>query len=231
MKKGASPIQIIEIIDSLISPNTDINGKDFKNKVKSTYNSIFAKVSKDTKIANLRETVMIHFQEDRLIIKLPQDNRKVDLMSVKIIDGVVDIRVSQQKGNDASFNSSSLSNTLHELKNFINGDKVKEYFHLLPDDLNPLKNKLPYRVDVIIGMFLAIGTTIKKKDGFELKFMSNNDYLRYMGIVSNDICDLDLWVYNEFNKLGHTYDAVDKCDNFDIIYNKCLSLVLNNGNK
>lgn len=228
VKKGASPAQIIEIIETLLDGGADVNSNDFKTNVITMYNSIFGKTSKDTIVANLREDAMIEFQENRVIIKLPQDNNKVDLVSIKIIDGVIDIRVSQQKGNDASFNSSSLKNTLDGLVSFIDEDKSRQYFHLFPDHLNPLKTNLPYNVDVFIGMFLACGEGDKKtKNGGKIKIMTNDDYLSYMGITTKDICELDYWVNKQLKNRNHSYDAVDKCENFDIIYNKCLELVLN----
>lgn len=227
VKKGASPAQIIEIIETLLDGGENPNSSDFKSNVITMYNSIFGKTSKDTIVANLREEAMIKFQENRVIIKLPQDNNKVDLASIKIIDGIINFRVSQQKGNNASFNSSSLSNTLDGLASFINEDKIRQYFHLLPDHLNPLKTNLPYNVDVFIGMFLACGEGKKTtKNGGEFKFITNDDYLTYMGITKN-ICELDYWVNKELKSRNHSYDAVDKCENFDIIYNKCLELVLN----
>ena len=93
VKKGASPAQLIEIITTLMESGKEITSTDFKIDVMSIYNTIFSKTSKDTIIANIRENAMVKFQEDRVIIKLPQDTYKVDLMAVKIIDNVVDIRV------------------------------------------------------------------------------------------------------------------------------------------
>lgn len=227
VKKGASPAQIIEIIETLLDGGANVNSPDFKSNVIVMYNSIFGKASKDTIVANLREDAMVKFQENRVIIKLPQDNSKVDLVSIDIIDGVIDIRVSQQKGNDASFNSSSLSNTLDGLISFIDNDKIRQYFHLFPDHLNPLKTNLPYNVDVIIGMILACGEGSKTKNGREIMIITNDDYLRYMGITTKDVCDLDHWVNKQLKNRNHCYAAVDKCENFDYIYNTCLELVLN----
>jgi hypothetical protein len=225
--KGASPVQIIEIIESLVNLGLDINNPEFKHKVITEYNKIFSKTSKDTIIANIRENAMIKFQDDRFIVKLPQDNSKVDLMAVKIINGVVEFRVSQQKGNNASFNTSSLESTLNGLSNFVNEDKIRNYFHLLPENLNPLLNNLPYKVEVIIGMFLACG----EGDKGEFKVITNNDYLEYMGILNKDICEIDYWVHSEFKKRGHEYSAIDKCENFDNIYDKCVNIILNYGNQ
>jgi hypothetical protein len=227
ISKGISPVQIIEIISSLVDVGFEIDRPDFKSKVISKYNDIFSKNSKDTIIANLREDAMVQFQEDRFITKLPQDNSKVDLMSVKIINNVVDIRVSQQKGNDASFNSSSLSKTIDSLTKFIEGNKITDYFYLLPEHLNPNKNGLKYKVEVIIGMILACGEGNKRG----IKTITNNEYLRYMGILSKDICDIDYWAYTQLKNRNHEYYAIDKCCNFDIIYDKCISIILNDGNK
>ena len=225
--KGASPAQIIEIIRFLVDSGIKITAPEFKNRVKSKYNDIFSKNSNDTIIANIREDAMLEFQEDRFIIKLPQDNSKVDLMSVKIIDNVVDIRVSQQKGNDASFNSSSLSKTIDSLIKFIETDKITNYFDLLPDHLNPHKNGLTYNVDVVIGMILACGEGKKSC----IRIITNNEYLNYMGIFSKDICDIDLWAYKQLKSRNHDYFAVDKCCNFDIIYDRCISIFSEDENK
>lgn len=227
IRKGASPAQIIEIIQTLNDGNINITSLDFKMNVIGMYNSIFSKNSKDTIIANIRENAMVKFQEDRVIMKLPQDNNKVDLIAIKNIDDVIDIRISQQKGNDASFNSSSLSATLSCMSTFKNENRVQSYFHLFPDHLNPIKTNLSYNVDIVIGMFLACGEGKKEKNNDTFKIITNDDYLRYMGIMSKDICDIDYWVINELNKREHEYDAVDKCNNFDIIYNKCINLILN----
>ena len=231
MKKGASPAQILEIIQELITEGKSVYSDDIKLKVMERYNSIYSQDSKDTKIANLREDAMVHFQDDRFIIKLPQDNNKVDLMAAKIENDIVDIRISQQKGNNASFNSTSLAKTIDSLSDFVIKDKVKNYFNLLPDHLNPNINNLEYKVDVIIGMFLAEGKTVKSKDGVDIKFMSNDDYLRFMGIINNDIVDLDYWVVEQFKSVNHSYDAVNICENFNTIYDKCLNLLKSDGNK
>lgn len=225
--KGIAPIQVIEIITLLVDSGTNITEPEFKDKVISKYNDIFLKNSKDTIIANLREDAMVEFQEDRFITKLPQDNSKVDLMSVKIIDNVVDIRVSQQKGNDASFNSSSLSKTIDSLYNFINGNKIVDYFHLLPEHLNPHKNGLTYNVEVVIGMILACGEG--NKSG--IRTITNNEYVNYMGIFSKDICDIDSWASKQLKSRNHEYCAVDKCCNFDIIYDRCINIFLDDRNK
>lgn len=231
MKKGASPAQIIEVISGLLNEGHSIKSEKLKNIVKERYNEIYSQSSKDTIIANLREDAMVKFQEDRFIVKLPQDNNKVDLMSVKIENGVVDIRVSQQKGNNSSFNSTSLSKTIDMLSDFIVNDKVRNYFELLPDELNPNINNLSYSVNVVIGMFLAEGKTTKSGKGVDINFISNNDYLRFMGIFNSDIVDLDYWVVKELTSRNHTYDAITICGNFDEIYDKCLNLIENDGNK
>ena len=226
ISKGASPAQIIEIIESLRDSIVDITTTEFKDMVVSKYNEIFFKTSKDTIIANIREDAILKFQEDRVIIKLPQDNSKVDFMAVKIMDGVVDFRIAQQKGNNASFNSTSLAKTLECLKDFKTTNKITDYFDLLPDDLNPNKNGLPYNVDVVIGMFLACGETQMKG----VRVLTNDDYLRYLGIFTKDICELDYWVFKQFKNRNHEYSAIDKCCNFDTIYTKCINILLHDGN-
>ena len=231
MKKGASPAQIFEIIGKLLEEGHNINSDQLKKVVRGRYNEIYSQSSKDTIVANLREDAMVKFQQHRFIVKLPQDNNKVDLMAVKIEDEAVSIRVSQQKGNNSSFNSTSLSKTIDMLSDFINNDKFSKYFNLLPDSLNPNINGLPYNVEVVIGMFLAEGETTKKGNGVDINFISNNDYLRFMGIFNYDIIDLDYWVVKELKSKNHSYDAVGICGNFDDVYDKCVNLVREDGNK
>lgn len=231
MKKGASPAQIFEILEKIVIEDKNLDEAEIKTKVIEEYNSIYSQDSKDTKIANLRESAMVQFQEERIIVKLPQDNNKVDLMAVKLSNNIVDIKISQQKGNNASFNSTSLSKTIDSLSDFVLNNKVKEYFNLLPDNLNPEVNGMDYKVEVVIGMFLAEGKTSKTKHGVEIKFLSNNDYLRFMGIINHDIIDLDYWVIKQFKLSTHNYNAVNVCTNFDEVYDKCLNLIRVNGNK
>ena len=231
MKKGATPAQIFGIMYDLVEMGFIVkNDQDFKNIVIKKYNEIYCQTSKDTIIANIREDAMVEFQEERFICKLPQDNNKVDLISVKIIDNIVSIIVSQQKGNNSSFNSTSLSKTLEKLSEFITENKVKKYFYLLPDELNPTVNGMDYNVEVIIGMFSAVGGTTKTKNGRDIRFTSNDEYLRLMGIISNDIICLDYWVVNKFKNLNHEYKAIDNCCNFDYIYDRCIQKLLTNGN-
>ena len=232
MKKGTSPAQIFEIIEKLLEEGCSVKSKQLKKLVIERYNEIYSQSSKDTIIANLREDAMVKHQEDRIIFKLPQDNNKVDLMAVKIENGVVSIRVSQQKGNNSSFNSTSLSKTMDMLSDFINNDKIKNYFNLLPNDLNPEVNSLPYNVEIVIGMFLAEGQTTKKGNRVDINFISNNDYLKFMGIFNHNIVDLDYWVVKELKTRNHSYDAVAICSNFDDVYDKCINkLVKEYGNK
>ena len=80
---------------------------------------------------------------------------------------------------------------------------MKDYFHLLPDNLNPNINKLQYNVDVVIGMFLAYGDGVTTIGYKSFNVVCNDGYLHYMGILSKNICELDYWVYSEFKKRGH----------------------------
>ena len=84
MKKGATPAQIFGIMYDLVEMGFIVkNDQDFKNLVIKKYNEIYCQTSKDTIISNIREDAMVEFQEERFICKLPQDNNKVDLISVK----------------------------------------------------------------------------------------------------------------------------------------------------
>jgi len=231
MKKGATPAQIFDIIFQLIEIGYDLNDNNFRTNVEKKYNQIYSQTSKDTIMSNLREDAMIRFQKERFIVKLPQDKNKVDLMSANINGNVVSLIVSQQKGNNSSFNSTSLSKTLEKLSEFVIKNKIKNYFNLLPDHLNPDLNGLKYEVEVIVGMFSAVGETFKIKNDITIKFLSNNNYLKYMGISDNDIVNLDYWVFNQFKTLNHDYSAIDNCCNFEDIYNKCILIIKNDGSK
>ena len=116
------------------------------------------------------------------------------------------------------------------MSEFIDQNKITSYFDLLPDNLNPNVNGLEYSIEVIIGMFSAVGETTKIKNDNHIRFISNDEYLRLMGIVSNDIVCLDYWVVNKYRSLNHEYSAIDNCCNFDYIYDKCIQKLLTNGN-
>jgi len=224
MKKGTNPFQIIMIIQDLLDNNSDldITEPQFKVMVENRYNEIYGVTSKETMAANLREDAIIEHQEDYKLVKLPQDGNKVDIMGAKIENGVVSLIVSQQKGNNASFNSTSFQKTLEKLKEFYDNKKVEQYFDLLPDELNPTLNGLPYSLEVIIGMAIACGQSQTLDSERNIKLFSNGEYLEKMGIHSYDMVDITLWVTNHDKIKNHKYDAVSKCCDFDEIYNKCI---------
>lgn len=231
MKKGTNPSQILRIISDVNSRGIygDIKSEDFKREVINEYNRIYSITSIDTIVANLREDAIIHFQDEYRLYKLPQDNNKVDIIGVKMEDNIIKIVVSQQKGNNGSFNSTSFQKTLEKLKLFYDDNLVEGYFNLLPDELNPKKVNLPYTLDIIIGMTIACGDDVILDVERNIVQCSNGGYLKKIGIVNNDMVDIDYWV-NENDKIkNHTYDAVSKCHDFDYIYDKCIKKLIDNG--
>jgi hypothetical protein len=135
---------------------------------------------------------------------------------------IIKITFAQQKGNNASFNSSSESKTLENISKCVIDGTYKEFFKFLPDNLNPNINGKNYEIDVCVGMINACGTTIKIQDGVEIKYLSNNDYLSYLGLELSTI-EVAAQVEKHDKIINHSYDAVSGCCNWDEIYNKCIN--------
>lgn len=231
MKKGTNPAQILRVICKIKDkhPSIDFNSTIFKSKVVDEYNRIYGISSVDTMISILREDAIIHFQDQLKLFRLPQDNNKVDIMGVKQENGMIKIVISQQKGNNASFNSTSHQKTLEKLRSFYDNKLVETYFYLLPDHLNPIKVKLPYSLDIVVGMTIANGDDSILDSDRNIILSSNGNYLKKMGIVKHDMVDIDYWVINHKKIKDHTYDAVSKCYDFDYIYEKCINKLITNG--
>ena len=222
MKKGVSIAQILLLIKDGINLGIKLNTDELKEFVIQGYNQIYSVTSKDTIIANLREDAIVNFQEEMFITKLPQDNNKLDLLATKIENGRVKVVFSQQKGNNSSFNSTSLNKTLDILTNLKLNKNYNKYFNLLPDELNPNLNGLEYDVEIIIGFTLAVGSKVYKFNGVEIMSYSGDDYLKYLGINNKTIFDIDFWVINHSKIVKHTYNAIEHCEDFNQVFNKCL---------
>ena len=229
-KKGADPSVILEILMSMELSN--LNGEQLRDEVKEKYSSYFGKTSKDTIKAIIRENLIIENQKKRTLIKLPQDLKKLDIMAVNYneIKDIIEVSLCQQKGNNASFNSSSESKTLECMSDCLLNETYKEFFNLLPDNLNPNKCGKKYVVDVCIGMVNACGSKIKIKNNVEIKYYTNNEYLSYLGL-DIDIVELAMLIEKTDRIQKHSYDAISECLNWDEIYDKSLKLIKNNGIK
>jgi hypothetical protein len=70
-------------------------------------------------------------------------------------------------------------------------------------------------------MVNACGHNIKVQDNIEIKYLTNNDYLRYLGLELNTI-QIAIQVENHNKIKTHTYDAVSECCNWDEIYDECI---------
>jgi hypothetical protein len=104
---------------------------------------------------------------------------------------------------------------------------VEQYFHLIPENLNPNICGLNYEVEVIIGMTIACGDTKILDDERNIKLYSGSDYLEKMGIFSYDMIYMDNWIINQDRIKNHLYDAVSKCCDFDEVFNKCIEITYN----
>ncbi len=223
MKKGVSIAQILLLIKDGINLGFKVNTDELKEFVIKGYNEIYSVTSKDTIIANLREEAIVNFQEGMFITKLPQDNNKLDLLAAKIENDRVKIVFSQQKGNNLSFNSTSLNKTLDILTNLKLNKNYEKYFNLLPNELNPNLNGLECDVDIIIGFTLAVGYKLYKLNGVEIMSYSGDEYLKYLGINNKTIFDIDFWVINHPKIVNHTYNAIEHCEDFNEVFSKCLT--------
>jgi hypothetical protein len=226
MKKGANNQRIFDLIRKGLKFGLELNSQDLKDFVITEYNNSYAITSLDTIAANLRENAIIRFQEEMIIRKVEQDGKgSSDLIAAKIVSNKVEIVISQQKGNDASFNSSSKSDTLRKLSKVKNGN-YKDYFRFLPDSLNPDLNGLEYTIDVIIGYTNAfddkVGTYNCKDSDTTIDYYCGDMYLRKLGINKTDMFDIDFWVSNQEKINNHSYDATQKCYNFNESYNNCV---------
>lgn len=220
IKKGADPSVIFEIL----------NDNDVKNlkepfreiEVKKKYSEFFGKTSKETIKANLREEIVVNNQKKRFLVKLPQDLKKLDIMAVHFdsITDCIKITLAQQKGNNASFNSSSEAKTLECISKCVKEKTFTEYFDLLPECYNPIKNGKNYEIDVCIGMINACGEKTKKYNDVEIKYLTNDDYLNHLGLDVNTI-DVAYEIYKNSKISEHNYDAVVECKNWEYVYHKC----------
>jgi hypothetical protein len=170
--KGADAGVIIELLSQKEFHN--LSKDERKKEVKKKYNEYFGKTSKETFKANIRENIIIENQKNRFLVKLPQDLKKLDIMAAHHcqVTDKIKITFSQQKGNNASFNSSSESKTLESISDCVNNGSYKEFFNLLPDELNPNKNGKKYEIDVIVGMVNACGENIKYNNGVEIRYLT-----------------------------------------------------------
>jgi hypothetical protein len=164
IKKGADPGVMVELLMS--DDVKDMSKVDREITVMKRYNEYFGKTSKETVKANVREDIIVKNQKNRFLIKLPQDLKKLDIMAAHIDEGTDEIKItfSQQKGNNASFNSSSESKTLESISNCLNNKTYEIFFNLLPNNLNPNINCKKYQIDAVVGMVNACGKNIKTKD-------------------------------------------------------------------
>jgi hypothetical protein len=225
MKKGTSPATVMTLIYEGLE--LGLTEDKLKKSVINRYNQIYSVQSRDTIIANLREDAIVEHQEEMIIRKLPQDNNKVDFIAVKIENNRLKIVISQQKGNNASFNSTSLSKTLEKLSELVRQKKYTQYFNLLPDEYNPLITNMEYDIKVIVGFTLACGSTNYIYDEVTIPFLCGKDYLNEIGIYSKSMIDLDYWVLKQEKIKKHEYNAIDNCCDFNIIYDACLTKILN----
>lgn len=221
IKKGADPGIILELLSS--DDIVTLSVPEKKEVVKKKYSEYFGKTSKETMKANVREDIIVKNQKNRFLVKLPQDLKKLDIMAAHLdeSDDLIKITFAQQKGNNASFNSSSESKTLESISKCVKNNTYKDFFNLLPDNLNPNINGKKYTVDVCIGMVNACGYNIKVQDNIEIKYLTNNDYLVYLGLELNTI-QIAIQVENHNKIKTHTYDAVSECCNWDEIYDECI---------
>jgi hypothetical protein len=221
IKKGADPGIILELLSS--DDIVTLSVPEKKEVVKKKYSEYFGKTSKETMKANVREDIIVKNQKNRFLVKLPQDLKKLDIMAAHLdeSDNLIKITFAQQKGNNASFNSSSESKTLESISKCVKNNTYKDFFNLLPDNLNPNINGKKYTVDVCIGMVNACGYNIKVQDNIEIKYLTNNDYLVYLGLELNTI-QIAIQVENHNKIKTHTYDAVSECCNWDEIYDECI---------
>lgn len=231
MKKGANSRLIFRLIEEAKNIGYSPDSRDCYLHVCKHYNLIYGQTSKATKESNLMEDGLVEYQEKMVIRKLPQDGYKVDLIAAQLMNnGKISIKIAQQKGNDASLNSASLSSTLTALDE-VKKIKFRDYFNYLPDDLNPNITGRDFELDVIIGYTSAIddrgvGFHRKRELGIEIPYYCRENYLREMGIFSISMTEIDFWVYQKSKNDQKEYDAVSECVNFNKSFDECVRLFM-----
>lgn len=217
--KGTNRGVLLEIMSS--NDIGELQGEARLWEVKKRYNAELGKTSKETIKGYVREDVIVRSQRNRFIAKLPQDLKKLDLMVAHQENGVIKISFVQLKGQNSSFNSSSEPKTLESMAKCFRYETYKEFFFLLPDELNPTIDNKPYEVEMVIGMVYATGSNTKYYDGVEIKYLSGDDFLLYLGLEM-DTVDLASEINNDYRVVNHTYDAVHLTDDWFEVYDKCL---------
>jgi hypothetical protein len=221
LKKGADPSIILEIFSTNSNPLL-ISPSERQVETKKLYSKYFSSTSKETIKANLREDIIIRNQKKRFISKLPQDLKKLDLIVANLNEenNTIKITFVQQKGNNASFNSTSEAKTIDSIYKCKESGSYREYFKFLPDRLNPDISKKKYEIDFVIGMVNAIGFKEYAKNDFYIQYLSGDEYLNYIGLEI-DTVEVAHQVMNEKKIIEHEYNAIDQCYNWDYIYEKC----------
>ncbi len=230
MHKGADPKQIIDFLRNHRNEGSYKSPK-IRSIVEADYNEYFGNFSKYTKCSNMAEwAVMQQHEGDINLRRLPQDRNYLDLLTwPKNVDKdkKLLITVVQQKGNDASTNTSFREVMKRISKKIKKG--VEKYFHLMEND-NPLITGQPYKVKGLIGYLLAypdgkdVARSSKHKN---IDILAGQDYLDALGLQGIDKVDLSFLIMDQPAIVNHEYDAVGKCPDWDDVYEKCVQELIN----
>lgn len=207
MKKGTSPVHLMQIISEL--KGLDLNDMITKAKAKSMYNNLFSVQSNTTKISNLREKIVFDNVESGQIINTDKDGNGIDFIRATLEGSCVTFQIIQQKGNTGSLNANSTKSVLGHLRDFTSENKIESYFDRFEDQYNPLKTGYEYKLDVFLGYYLAVGNGKLK----EFTIFGGDNYFSKIGIIKSGI-ELEKEVFDKLE--SSTYDA--GATNFDEVY-------------
>jgi hypothetical protein len=226
MTKGTDCTVLLDILKNILNENIFNTKEDILNEAIKKYNAYFKPYSTNTKWNIMREDAMVALQKNKCIKKLKQKGIKLDFItayrneSQKII-----IEFFQQKGNSGSQNSTSKPATYDNIADCIKNKTYLEFFNILPDDLNPLKNNEDYEIDFFVGYGTAIGySNCEDYDGVKITTLCGDEYRQKLGLESTDF-EISSWILDNYKDTN--YDAVNKCKDWNNKFDEFYENVFN----
>jgi len=225
-QRGTDSTVLLYILKEIIGENVFKTKEDIRKETTKRYNFYFKQYSTNTKWNNKREDAMIALQKNKFIKKLKQKGTKLDFItayrnkSQKIV-----IEFFQQKGNSSSQNSTSGPATYGNIADCIKNKTYTEFFNILPDDLNPLKNNEDYEIDFFVGYGTAIGhSNSDYYNDVKITTLCGDEYRQKLGLESSDF-EISSWILNNYEDTH--YDAVNKCKDWDNKFDEFYKNVFN----
>lgn len=225
-QKGTDCTVLLNILNNILSENIFNTKEDILNESIKRYNSYFKQYSTNTKWNNLREDAVIVFQKNKFIKKLEQTGTKLDFITAhRNKEQKIVVEFFQQKGNSSSQNSTSGPATYENIAECIKNKTYEEFFNILPNHLNPLKNNQDYEIGFFLGYGTAIGDSNSKDyNGVKITTLCGNEYRQKLGLESTDF-EMAKWILDTYKDTN--YDAVNKCKDWNNKFDEFYENVFN----